>query len=65
MVLFKNQVVDVWMHEEEEPAVDGKKHPSRIAMAFYFGIAYAATIGGCGTLIGTGTNLTFKGIYDG
>ncbi|XP_073837916.1 protein I'm not dead yet-like isoform X2 [Musca autumnalis] len=63
--LEMNQVVAIWMPEEKEPAVDGKKHPSRVAMAFYFGIAYASTIGGCGTLIGTGTNLTFKGLFEG
>lgn len=53
------------MDESEEPAVDGKKHHSKIALGFYFGIAYASTFGGCATLIGTGTNLTFKGIFEG
>lgn len=39
-------------------------HLSKVSMAFYFGVAYSATIGGTGTLIGTGTNLTFKGLYE-
>lgn len=45
--------------EDDEP-----KSPSKMAIAFYMGISYAASIGGCGSLIGTGTNLTFKGIFD-
>ncbi|XP_061388387.1 protein I'm not dead yet-like [Musca vetustissima] len=63
--LETNQVLEIWMPEDKEPPIEGKKHPSRISMAFYFGIAYASTIGGCGTLIGTGTNLTFKGLFEG
>ncbi|XP_034487736.1 protein I'm not dead yet 2-like [Drosophila innubila] len=55
----------VYMTQEEEPVEEGEKpHPSMISLAFYFGISYASTIGGCGTLIGTGTNLTFKGLYE-
>ncbi|XP_034114549.1 protein I'm not dead yet 2-like [Drosophila albomicans] len=59
------KIFAVYMTQEEEPVEEGEKpHPSIISMAFYFGVAYAATIGGCGTLIGTGTNLTFKGLYE-
>lgn len=55
----------VYMTQEEEPVEEGEKpHPSMMSLAFYFAIAYASTIGGCGTLIGTGTNLTFKGLYE-
>uniref|UniRef100_A0A1A9W759 Citrate transporter-like domain-containing protein n=1 Tax=Glossina brevipalpis TaxID=37001 RepID=A0A1A9W759_9MUSC len=63
--LQANNVLDIYMDEAKEPSVDGIKHPSRAAMAFYIGAAYSATIGGCGTLIGTGTNMVFKGIYEG
>lgn len=58
------------MYREDDYKLVGKKDgdepksPSKMAIAFYMGVAYASSIGGCGSLIGTGTNLTFKGIYD-
>ncbi|XP_062121761.1 LOW QUALITY PROTEIN: protein I'm not dead yet 2-like [Drosophila sulfurigaster albostrigata] len=59
------KIFTVYMTQEEEPVEEGEpRHPSKISMAFYFGTAYASSIGGVGTLIGTGTNLTFKGIYE-
>jgi Na+/H+ antiporter NhaD/arsenite permease-like protein len=33
-------------------------------ISYYLGVAYASNLGGAGTLTGTGTNLTFKGIWD-
>ncbi|XP_023174766.1 protein I'm not dead yet 2-like isoform X2 [Drosophila hydei] len=58
-------IFDVFMTQEEEYVEEGDPpHPSMIAIGFYIGVAYASTIGGIGTLIGTGTNLTFKGLYD-
>ena len=44
---------------EDEPAT-----PSNIKKCYFIGIAYGATLGGCGTLIGTQTNLLLKGIYE-
>ncbi|KAM3955758.1 protein I'm not dead yet-like isoform 2-T2 [Aphomia sociella] len=45
--------------EEEEPLI-----PSNITVCYYLSIAYASTLGGCGTLVGTATNSAFKGIFD-
>ncbi|XP_037730222.1 protein I'm not dead yet 2 isoform X4 [Drosophila subpulchrella] len=60
-----NNIFPVYMTQEEEPVEEGDPpHPSKVSIAFYVGVAYASTIGGLGTLIGTGTNLVFKGIYD-
>ncbi|XP_068623433.1 protein I'm not dead yet [Battus philenor] len=44
---------------EEEPPM-----PSDITICYYLSIAYASTLGGCGTLVGTATNSAFKGIFD-
>ncbi|CAG5047151.1 unnamed protein product [Parnassius apollo] len=46
-------------NSEEEPPL-----PSDITICYYLSIAYASTLGGCGTLVGTATNSAFKGIFD-
>ncbi|KAG6443033.1 hypothetical protein O3G_MSEX002647 [Manduca sexta] len=43
---------------------DESPMPSDITICYYLSIAYASTIGGCGTLVGTATNSAFKGIFD-
>ncbi|KAH8374925.1 hypothetical protein KR200_008697, partial [Drosophila serrata] len=60
-----NDVFPVYMTQEEEPMPEGEgPHLSSLAMIFYIGVAYCSAIGGVGTLIGTGTNLVFRGIYN-
>lgn len=44
---------------EEEP-----RRPSKISMAFYFGISYGALFGGTSTLIGTGSNEAMVEVYE-
>lgn len=47
----------------EEKSLADKK-PTQITICYFMGAAYAASIGGCGSVVGSGTNLAFKGIYD-
>ncbi|KAF4516897.1 hypothetical protein B566_EDAN011242 [Ephemera danica] len=42
---------------------DEEKRFQRSNICYYLGVAYAANIGGTGTITGTGTNLTFMGVY--
>lgn len=46
------------------PSSSKLPRPTQESVAYYLGVAYAANIGGTGTLTGTATNLTFKGLYE-
>ncbi|XP_058831962.1 protein I'm not dead yet-like [Topomyia yanbarensis] len=52
------------MLSKDKKESDELPKPSKITICYFIGAAYASTIGGCGTIIGSGTNLTFKGIYE-
>lgn len=77
-VLEQQGLGDIYVNKKNKSAENGKDTkavakvveeeapmPSDITICYYLSIAYASTLGGCGTLVGTATNSAFKGIFDG
>lgn len=48
----------------EEEGLEATKKPTHTTMVYYTAAAYASSLGGIGTLVGSGTNLTFKGFFE-
>ncbi|XP_011495412.1 PREDICTED: protein I'm not dead yet-like, partial [Ceratosolen solmsi marchali] len=62
--LEKEGLTKVFIVKENSDDPENDKRPSKITKAYLLATAYSATFGGTTTLVGTGTNLTFKGIFE-
>ncbi|KAG5317927.1 INDY1 protein, partial [Acromyrmex heyeri] len=50
--------------DPEDPEAEPDIRPTNLTKAYLFAAAYASSFGGTGAIIGTPTNLAFKGIYE-
>ncbi|KAK9887061.1 hypothetical protein WA026_019996 [Henosepilachna vigintioctopunctata] len=57
--LYKTRSVENPEEEKEDTRI-----PTKATLCYFVTAAYASSIGGMGTIIGTGTNLAFKGLYE-
>lgn len=71
-VIEKEPAIEEGISPVESETPSGKvsldedhERPSNETICYFLGVAYAANIGGTGTVTGTGTNLTFMGIFEG
>lgn len=56
---------NMFYHEtDSENDAEPTKRPTKTTMVYYLTAAYASTLGGIGTMVGSGTNLTMKGIFE-
>lgn len=66
---LQEEGIDIYENDDEVEA--GKqsakkdKRPSKLSFCLYTSMAYASSIGGCSTIIGTPTNLALKSTYEG
>ncbi|XP_053981429.1 protein I'm not dead yet [Hylaeus volcanicus] len=58
------KIFDQMPIDPNQPDREPELKPTNVTKAYMMAAAYCSTFGGTGTLVGTGTNLTFKGIYE-
>ncbi|XP_039303348.1 protein I'm not dead yet isoform X2 [Solenopsis invicta] len=57
------KVFDI-QEDPDDPEAEPDMKPTNLTKAYLFAAAYASTFGGTGAIVGTPTNLAFKGIYE-
>ncbi|KMQ87688.1 protein i m not dead yet-like protein, partial [Lasius niger] len=50
--------------DPQDPEAEPDIRPTKVTKAYLFAAAYASSFGGTGALVGTPSNLAFKGIYE-
>nr|XP_012135841.1 PREDICTED: protein I'm not dead yet-like isoform X2 [Megachile rotundata] len=64
---FQQGLGNMFICEENgcgEESTEHGKRPTNVTMVYYLVAAYASSLGGVGTLVGSGTNLTLKGFFE-
>lgn len=55
---------DMFIQSDDSEDATSQKRPTHSTMVYYLAAAYGSSLGGIGTIVGSGTNLTLKGFFE-